>query len=216
MWSSGDGDLRKRRDAAKPAEPAIGGRVKVRRETAGRRGKAVTTVSDVPLDDEALRVALLLLAWPPAEALDQAAVDQRCERRSEGLEVGERMQALRTLPELARRLRAAQHQHGEDRLLRRGEPERLVEQVTELRCATALRAGEARVAGAPEAGEGLTDGRLVVVDDRVAIGGLVAGQAQRVEAQRIGIRGRALLLEQGPQDPHLDVAQVHRPSVNGR
>ncbi len=55
VWSSGDGDLRKRREPAKAARPNPGGRVKVRRETAGRRGKAVTTVSDVPLDDEALR-----------------------------------------------------------------------------------------------------------------------------------------------------------------
>ena len=29
--------------------------MKVRRETAGRRGKAVTTVSDVPLDDAGLK-----------------------------------------------------------------------------------------------------------------------------------------------------------------
>jgi translation initiation factor 1 len=55
VWSSGDGDLRKRREPAKAARPAAGGRVKVRRETAGRRGKAVTTVSGVPLDDDALR-----------------------------------------------------------------------------------------------------------------------------------------------------------------
>ncbi len=55
VWSSGGGDLRKQR----PPEPAAhrtsaGGRVKVRRETAGRRGKAVTTVSGVPLDDAGL------------------------------------------------------------------------------------------------------------------------------------------------------------------
>ena len=38
------------------AQPAAGGgRVKVRRETAGRRGKAVTTISNVPLDDAGLR-----------------------------------------------------------------------------------------------------------------------------------------------------------------
>ena len=55
VWSSGDGDLRKRREPAQPARGTAGSRVKVRRETAGRRGKAVTTVSDVPLDDEALR-----------------------------------------------------------------------------------------------------------------------------------------------------------------
>jgi translation initiation factor 1 len=52
VWSSDGGDRRKQRPAARP--PA-GGRVKVRRETAGRRGKAVTTISGVPLDDAGLR-----------------------------------------------------------------------------------------------------------------------------------------------------------------
>ena len=52
VWSSDGGDRRKDRTAAPP--PA-GGRVKVRREVAGRRGKAVTTISGVPLDDAGLR-----------------------------------------------------------------------------------------------------------------------------------------------------------------
>jgi translation initiation factor 1 len=55
VWSSSDGDLRKARDPEVKARLAGGGRVKVRRETAGRRGKAVTTVSNVPLDDDGLR-----------------------------------------------------------------------------------------------------------------------------------------------------------------
>jgi translation initiation factor 1 len=54
VWSSSDGDLRKRRDEP-VARPTGGGRVKVRREVAGRRGKTVTTVSGVPLDDADLR-----------------------------------------------------------------------------------------------------------------------------------------------------------------
>ena len=54
MWSSGDGDLRRAREPGR-ARPAAAGRVKVRRETAGRRGKAVTTISNVPLDDAGLR-----------------------------------------------------------------------------------------------------------------------------------------------------------------
>jgi translation initiation factor 1 len=54
VWSSSGGDLRKRRDEP-VTRPAAGGRVKVRREVAGRRGKAVTTVSGVPLDDAGLR-----------------------------------------------------------------------------------------------------------------------------------------------------------------
>jgi translation initiation factor 1 len=53
VWSSDGGDLRKAR--APRGEAPSGGRVKVRREVAGRRGKAVTTVSGVPLDDAGLR-----------------------------------------------------------------------------------------------------------------------------------------------------------------
>jgi translation initiation factor 1 len=53
VWSADDGDLRKAREPRRAAN--AGGRVKVRREVAGRRGKAVTTVSGVPLDDAGLR-----------------------------------------------------------------------------------------------------------------------------------------------------------------
>lgn len=63
VWSSDSGDQRKagrgKRDRAPaPAQSGGGGgggRVKVRRETSGRRGKTVTTVSNVPLGDDALR-----------------------------------------------------------------------------------------------------------------------------------------------------------------
>jgi translation initiation factor 1 len=55
VWSSTDGDLRRAREPKPTARPAAGGRVKVRREIGGRRGKTVTTVSDVPLDDAGLR-----------------------------------------------------------------------------------------------------------------------------------------------------------------
>jgi translation initiation factor 1 len=53
VYSTADGDLRKARD---PAPTRAGsGRVKVRREVSGRRGKTVTTVAGVPLADEQLR-----------------------------------------------------------------------------------------------------------------------------------------------------------------
>ena len=55
VWSSDDGDLRRAREPERTRVPAAGGRVKVRRETAGRRGKAVTTISGVPLPDDGLR-----------------------------------------------------------------------------------------------------------------------------------------------------------------
>jgi translation initiation factor 1 len=55
VWSSTDGDLRKARDQGLKERRASGSRVRVKRETAGRRGKGVTTVYDVPLDDAGLR-----------------------------------------------------------------------------------------------------------------------------------------------------------------
>jgi translation initiation factor 1 len=54
VYSTTDGDLRRARDPRKKIH-SDGGRVKVRRETAGRRGKGVTTISNVALDDEGLR-----------------------------------------------------------------------------------------------------------------------------------------------------------------
>ncbi|HEY7074517.1 MAG TPA: stress response translation initiation inhibitor YciH [Solirubrobacteraceae bacterium] len=55
VWSTSDGDLRKAPARQAAPQRAEGGRVRVKRETAGRRGKAVTTVYDVPLDDAGLR-----------------------------------------------------------------------------------------------------------------------------------------------------------------
>jgi translation initiation factor 1 len=58
VWSATDGDLRKARDPKlqeRRKNRTHPPRVKVRRETAGRKGKAATTISDVPLDDAGLR-----------------------------------------------------------------------------------------------------------------------------------------------------------------
>jgi translation initiation factor 1 len=55
VWSSEKGDVRRSRPQEPRRRPAGGGRVKVRRETGGRKGKTVTTVSGVPLDDDKLR-----------------------------------------------------------------------------------------------------------------------------------------------------------------
>jgi translation initiation factor 1 len=55
VYSTLDGDLRKKPDLALRERRADGDRVKVRREVAGRRGRAVTTISGVPVDDAALR-----------------------------------------------------------------------------------------------------------------------------------------------------------------
>ena len=55
VYSTTDGDLRKARPADKVRARQTTGRVKVKRETAGRRGKGVTTISNLPLDDADIR-----------------------------------------------------------------------------------------------------------------------------------------------------------------
>jgi translation initiation factor 1 len=55
VFSTVDGDLRKAPDLGLRERRADGDRVKVRRELAGRRGKAVTTVAGVPVDDAGLK-----------------------------------------------------------------------------------------------------------------------------------------------------------------
>ena len=55
VYSTTDGDLRRARDPKLKERRADGNRVEIRREVAGRRGKAVTTVSGVPADDAGLR-----------------------------------------------------------------------------------------------------------------------------------------------------------------
>jgi translation initiation factor 1 len=54
VWSTTDGDLRKARDP-KTKPRTTTGPVKVRREIAGRKGKGVTTVSNLPLSDTEIR-----------------------------------------------------------------------------------------------------------------------------------------------------------------
>jgi translation initiation factor 1 len=55
VYSSSDGDLRKARPADVVRARTTTGRVKVRREIGGRKGKTVTTVANVPLPDAGLK-----------------------------------------------------------------------------------------------------------------------------------------------------------------
>ena len=55
VYSTTDGDLRKARDPRERARLQGDGKVRVRREIGGRRGKTVTTVSGVPVKDAELK-----------------------------------------------------------------------------------------------------------------------------------------------------------------
>ena len=114
------------------------------------------------------------------------------------------MQPIRPLLQLARRLRAAQHEHAEDRDLVVPEPERLLHELAILDGAASLAGGEPRPLLAPEPLQRVADRLLVVVDNGVAVRGLIAGEPEGVQRQRIGVGRRALLLDQAPEDADLD------------
>ncbi len=119
------------------------------------------------------------------------------------------MQAVGALLELARRLRAAEHEHAEDGDLVVGEPERVLHELAVLDAAAALTRREPRPLLAPEALQRLADRLLVVVDDGLAVRRLVAGEPQRVQRQRVGVGRRSLLLDQAAEHPDLDGVRVH-------
>ena len=55
VYTTTDGDLRKARDPREQARLKGDGKVRVRREVGGRKGKTVTTISGVPLRDAELK-----------------------------------------------------------------------------------------------------------------------------------------------------------------
>src|SRR5829696_6120979 len=76
-------------------------------------------------------------------------------------------------------------------------------------------ARQARPAPPREALERRPDRRLVEVEDRVAVGRLVAGEPQGVEGQWIRVRRRALLLDEATEDSDLDrVRSMHGQRVS--
>jgi hypothetical protein len=125
-----------------------------------------------------VRVALPALAGAAWQRRREVALDQLAQRGLELLVRLEPVHALGPRAELAGRLWPAQHQHGEERELRRCQAERLVEHLLVLDRARRGPAGQRRPLAPAEPVEGGADGALVVVDDRVAVRRLVAGQAQ--------------------------------------
>jgi hypothetical protein len=119
------------------------------------------------------------------------------------------VEPLNPLLQLARRLRAAEHQHREQRQLRRHPSERVVEQVPVLRDAAARTARQPDPAAAGEPLERGADRRFVVVDDGIPIRRLVAGQPERIQRERVLVGRRPLLLDERPEHPDFGGVQVH-------
>src|SRR6185503_18727560 len=156
-----------------------------------------------------MAVALLLLARAASDSGDQIAPGQAFDRLPQFVVPVESVKPLGPRAQLARRLGPAEHQHGQDRDLRGVEAERLVKQVPVLRRAAACAAGEPDPAPARQPLERLADGAFVELDDGIAVRRLVAGESKRVEAERVLVRGGALLLDQRTQHADLLGSQIH-------
>ncbi len=158
---------------------------------------------------EEVREPLLLLTRPASEAHDQLALAQPVQDVVHLVEGREGVQPLAALLQLARGLGAAQHQHREHRDLALSEIERLGEELPVLDGAASRSAREPGPAQAAQLLRRDVHRALVVGDDRVAIGRLVAGEAERVEGERILVGRGALLLEQAAEHPDLDGVSAH-------
>jgi len=165
------------------------------------------------LAPEQLRVPLLLLTRTAAETHHELTGDEPLEGLFHLREPGERMKPIAALLQLAGRLRAAEHEHAEDRGLVVRKPDCLLDELPVLDGATALTGGESRPLLAPQPLESVADRLLVVVDNRIAIRGLVARETQRIECQWVGVRRRPLLLDQATEHPDLDGVCIHGHSL---
>lgn len=158
-------------------------------------------------------VSLLLLARTAFESLDELPSGEAVEGRVDLGEVRERVQPRCALVQLARRLRPAQHQHAEHGDLVVGEAERLVEELSILRCPAPGAACKPRPAATCEPLECLVDLAFAVGNDGIPIRRLVAGQAQSVQREGVLIRRRSLFFEQGTEHSQLYGIRVHGRSV---
>jgi hypothetical protein len=152
---------------------------------------------------------VLALTRPARQLLYELGRLERVERLLDVLDRPVGIEPLDPLLELARRLGAAEHEHGEQRDLRRDAAERVVEQMAELGGTATRPAREPHPAAPGEAVERRPDLRHVVVDDGIAVRRLVAGVPECVQGERVLIGRRALLLDQAAEHPDLNCVRVH-------
>jgi hypothetical protein len=110
--------------------------------------------------------------------------------------------------QLAGRLRAAEHQHRQQRRLGLAELERLGQDVFVLRGPVGRAVDHPGEPAGAQRVERHLDLPVAVGDDGVAAGRLVARGAQRVERHRVRVGDRRLLLDEAPEHPDLLRAQI--------
>jgi hypothetical protein len=113
-------------------------------------------------------------------------------------DIGKPVQAFAIQPQLARRLRAAQHQHREQRRGLRRHAQRLLETVREAGHPTA--ADFRHQAQRGQGFDGLEQFAVARLHQRMAAGLLIASRRQRVQRQGVAVGHRALLFDEGADD----------------
>jgi hypothetical protein len=153
---------------------------------------------DRDLAGEQVRDAAILLAGlarePDREGL--VARSQRVDRGVDLLQGREGVQSLGPGPQLAHRLRPAQHQDREHGDLGRLQPQHLVEHVAVLGRAVARAVHDPREPLLAQGRERIGRGAVVVVHHGRAVRRLVARRHHGVERERVGVRDGQLLLDQ--------------------
>ena len=152
--------------------------------------------------------------WPGRRGRRQhqrvGAVAQPPELRFELLEVGEVGHPLRAGPQLARGLRASEHEDSQDGEARGVQSETFVEHLAVSGGRRPLRrVDEAKEASLFERGQRQLDRRLVVGDHWVTVGRLVARQDQGIQREWVVLGRCQLLLRQAADHPCLDLIQFH-------
>ena len=163
-----------------------------------------------------VRPAALARAGQACELHHQCAgraLGQLVEEALDRGDVGEVVHAVAGDAQLARGLRAAQHQHSEQDHRLRGNAQHAVDVV--LVAPGAAAAGLGHQAVALEAVDRSLHLRLAELEHRVATGLLVAARHQRVERQRIAVGHGALLFGQHAEDAGFDKGQDGQRSGHG-
>ena len=158
---------------------------------------------------EELAVAILLLPGASRDPHRELAFGECRERLLDLVRRRKRMHPLGTRLQLGERLRAAQHHHREHRQLRVVHAERVLHEMAVLDRAARRTARESHPAAVGQLRQRGADRRLVVLDDRLAVRRLVAGEPQRVQRQGICVGRRPPLLDEAAEHPDLHRICVH-------
>jgi hypothetical protein len=126
------------------------------------------------------------------------------------------VEPLGAVVQLADRLGSAQHERRQQRDTRLVDLELVAEHVPVLRGPVVRAVHDPDEPRSPERREGTLDVAVLVAHHRIPGGRLVAGEAERVEGERVRLGRGALLLDQAAEHPALLGGQVHNAHPRSR